>query len=42
MDLCHLSNRSHINDWCTEYTELEMFGRCYEESARHLGFSGDS
>ena len=42
MDLCQLSDRNHINYRCIEYTEPEMFGRCYKRSARHLGFSGDS
>ena len=42
VDLRQLSDRNHINDLCTEYTELEMYGGCFERSARHLGFSRDS
>ena len=42
MNLRQLSQRNHINDWCTEYTGSEILGRCCSISTRNLGFRGDS
>ena len=42
VDLRQFSRRNHINDWRTEYTESEIFGRYCPMSARDLGFRGDS
>ena len=40
-ELRQLSDSNHISNWCTEYSEPLMFGRCYERSISHLGFNGD-
>ena len=34
--------QSHIYDRCSEYAKPEMFGRCFERSARHLGYRSDN
>ena len=41
VDLRQVSIRNHTNDQYTEYTEPEIFGRCYEMDAKHLDFRGD-
>ena len=40
MDLRHLGNRNLMNELCTEYTELCMFGMCYESSFSIRGDKG--
>ena len=37
----HHTDLKHDRYRCTEYTEPEMDGKCYERSARHIGFRGD-
>ena len=29
-----LSERNHINDWCTEFPDHRLYGACYERGAR--------